>query len=188
MKSICVFCGSRSGGNPLYAAAAREVGAYLAHNNIQLVYGGGDVGLMGMLADSALEAGGEVSGVITRSLLEKEVGHQGLSELHIVETMHERKAKMVDLSDAFIALPGGFGTFDELFEVLTWRQLGIHDKPIGILNVEGYFDSLLNFVDYMVAENFLHQAHRALLCVSYTVEELVKLLTNQPATNIEKWE
>ena len=187
MKSICVFCGSSKGENPIYAVSAQAVGRYLAQNGIRLIYGGGAIGLMGEVADSALEAGGQVIGVITKSLMHKEVGHQGLTELHIVDTMHERKALMVSLADAFIALPGGFGTFDELFEVLTWRQLGIHNKPIGVLNVEEYFDCLLAFADHMVTEKFVHSAHREMLKVADEISVLLKLMQNSDAPDVEKW-
>ncbi len=142
MKSLCVYCGSSSGSDPAYAAAARELGQLLAAQQIELIYGGGRVGLMGTLADAVLDAGGRVQGVIPQSLADREVAHHGLTQLHIVETMHQRKALMAELSDGFLALPGGLGTFEELFEIWTWAQLGMHGKPIGLLNVAGYFDLL----------------------------------------------
>ena len=153
--SLCVYCGSRDGDQPGYAAAATAVGAEIARRGWRLVYGGGRAGLMGRVADAALAGGAQVTGIIPRSLMEREVGHAGLSELHVVETMHQRKLMMAERSDAFIALPGGLGTFEELFEVWTWRQLGYHDKPIGLLNVDGYYDGLLGFMARSVAEGFV---------------------------------
>ena len=163
MRRICVFCGSNAGARSEYAEAARELAIALVGRKLGIVYGGGNVGLMGVLADAALERGGEVIGVIPQSLLDKEVGHRGVTELLVVETMHERKALMNDLSDAFIALPGGFGTFDEFFEVLTWSQLGFHGKPCALLNVAGYYDLMLAMLDHAVAERLLRPAHRELV-------------------------
>jgi len=163
MRRICVFCGSNAGARSEYAEAARELAIALVERKLGIVYGGGNVGLMGVLADAALERGGEVIGVIPQSLLDKEVGHRGVTELLVVETMHERKALMNDLSDAFIALPGGFGTFDEFFEVLTWSQLGFHGKPCALLNVAGYYDLMLAMLDHAVAERLLRPAHRELV-------------------------
>ena len=160
MRSICVFCGASAGHDPAYAAAADALGRELAARSIELVTGGGKVGLMGVVADAALAAGGRVTGIIPRSLEEREVAHRGLTRLHVVETLHERKALMHELSDAFIALPGGFGTLDELFETITWAQLGIHAKPIGLVNVSGYFDDLLAFVDGATAHGFVSEANR----------------------------
>ena len=165
MKSICVFCGASAGHDPIYAATARALGRGLAARSIEVVTGGGRVGLMGVVADAALAAGGEVTGIIPRSLEEREVAHRGLTRLHVVETLHERKALMHELSDAFIALPGGFGTLDELAEAVTWAQLGIHAKPIGLVNVSGYFDDLLAFVDAASARGFISSSNRALLTV-----------------------
>ncbi|HEV3083366.1 MAG TPA: TIGR00730 family Rossman fold protein, partial [Gemmataceae bacterium] len=143
MTTVCVFCGSRSGGQPLYAAAARQLGISLVARGMDLVYGGGHVGLMGILADAVLRGGGEVVGVIPQALVERELAQEGLTRLEVVDTMHQRKAAMADLADAFAALPGGYGTADELFEILTWAQLGMHAKPIGLLNISGFFDPLL---------------------------------------------
>jgi uncharacterized protein (TIGR00730 family) len=160
---ICVFCGSSAGKNKVYADAARETGKMLARRRIALVYGGGRVGLMGVLADAALNAGGRVIGVIPQSLVEREIQHTGLSELHIVSTMHERKTKMAELADGFIALPGGAGTLEEIFEQWTWAQLGIHHKPCGFLNTNGYFDPLRQMIDQMTTEGFLRPEHASML-------------------------
>ncbi|MFT3665834.1 TIGR00730 family Rossman fold protein [Piscinibacter sp.] len=164
--SVCVYCGSRDGDDPAFAAAAHAVGRGIAERGWQLVYGGGRAGLMGRVADAALAAGGRVVGVIPRSLMEREVGHAGLSELHVVDTMHQRKRLMAERSDAFVALPGGIGTFEELFEVWTWRQLGYHDKPVGLLNAAGYYDALLGFLGQTVAHGFVAPPQRALLQVN----------------------
>ncbi len=164
--SVCVYCGSRDGAESVYADAAAAVGRGIAQRGWQLVYGGGRAGLMGRLADAALAAGGRVVGVIPRSLMEREVGHAGLSELHVVETMHQRKRLMAERSDAFVALPGGIGTFEELFEVWTWRQLGYHDKPVGLLNVGGYYDALLGFLGETVDRGFVSPPQHALLQVA----------------------
>src|SRR5687768_1995205 len=166
LRSLCVFCGSSVGNRPEYAAAAREVGRLLAQRGIRLVYGAGNVGLMGVLADAALAAGGEVIGVIPQMLVDRELAHRGISDLRIVGTMHERKALMAELSDAFLALPGGLGTFEELCEAMTWSQLGIHAKPCGALNVGGYFDHLSALLDQAVSEGFLWAGHRPLLVAS----------------------
>lgn len=176
IRRVCVFCGSLCGGDPAYAAAAREVGETLARAGIGVVYGGGRVGMMGRLADGALALGGEVVGVIPRALMEKELGHAGVTELRIVETMHERKALMASLSDAFVALPGGFGTLEEFFEAGTWAQLGLHRKPCALLNVKGYFDPLLEQLDLCVREGFVHSADRGLLRVAPTAEALLEAL------------
>ncbi len=176
MQRICVFCGSAAGLDPDYAKAAGELGAELAARGIELVTGGGRVGLMGVVADAALAAGGTVTGVIPRSLQEREIGHTGLTDLRVVESLHERKQLMHDLSDAFVALPGGFGTLDELAEAVTWAQLGIHAKPIGLLDVGGYFEGLLAFVDRAVAEGFVSPAHGAILTVSTTPGEVLDRL------------
>ena len=165
MKRICVFCGAAAGHDARFAATAATLGRELAARGIELVTGGGKVGLMGVIADAALEAGGEVTGVIPRGLEEREVAHRGLTRLHIVETLHERKELMHRLSDAFVALPGGFGTLDELMETITWAQLGIHAKPIGIVNAGGYFDHLLAFVDAAEDRGFVSAAHRDLLSI-----------------------
>jgi len=171
--SLCVYCGSRAGDNAAYEAAARAVGTAIGRRGWRLVYGGGRAGLMGRVADAALAAGAPVLGVIPRSLMEREVGHRGLTELHVVETMHERKLMMAQHSDAFIALPGGIGTFEELFEVWTWRQLGYHDKPVGLLNVDGYYDALLDFMRQTVARGFVSDAQNALLQVHTQADDLL---------------
>ncbi|MEO6065422.1 MAG: TIGR00730 family Rossman fold protein [Lysobacterales bacterium] len=160
MRSICVYCGSNAGARPAYARSAAALGERLAQENIALVYGGGNVGLMGILADAALAAGGEVIGVIPQQLVEWEVAHRGLTRLEIVANMHERKARMFDLADAFVALPGGYGTLDEMFEMLTWRQLGLGDKPCAFLDVEAFFEPLIAQLDRMVEERFLHPEQR----------------------------
>ncbi len=171
--SLCVYCGSRTGDNAAYEVAATAVGAAIGRRGWRLVYGGGRAGLMGHVADAALAAGASVLGVIPRSLMEREVGHRGLTELHVVETMHERKLMMAQHSDAFIALPGGIGTFEELFEVWTWRQLGYHDKPVGLLNVDGYYDALLGFMRQTVARGFVSDAQNALLQVHAQADDLL---------------
>ena len=164
--SLCVYCGSRPGELPAYAEAARTVGHEIGRRGWQLVYGGGRAGLMGVVADAALEAGARVIGVIPNSLMDRELGHPALTELHVVETMHQRKTMMAERSDAFLALPGGIGTFEELFEVWTWRQLGYHDKPLGLLNVAGYYDQLLAFLHQSEAQGFMAAAQTGLLQVS----------------------
>ena len=187
MKRICVFCGSSLGSRPAYRAAAEEIGAELARRNIGLVYGGGNVGLMGVLADAVLRAGGEAVGVIPEHLMAREVGHKGLTKLHIVHSMHERKALMADLSDAFIALPGGFGTLEEFCEVLTWGQLGLHTKPCGILNVLGYYSHLLAMFDHAVEERLLKTENRALVLVRESPAELLRALEEWRPVRVEKW-
>jgi uncharacterized protein (TIGR00730 family) len=183
-----VFCGSSLGGREEYAAVARLLGRALARRGLELVYGAGNVGLMGVLADAALAEGGRVVGVIPRALVEREVAHAGLTERHLVATMHERKALMADRSGAFIALPGGFGTADELFEILTWAQLGIHAKPIGLVNVAGYFDPLLAWLDRAVADGLLRPAHRDLLLVAEQPEEVLEAVLSRPAVApVRKW-
>ena len=163
--SVCVYCGSRTGDDAAFADAARAIGEAIGRRGWRLVYGGGRAGLMGSVADAALDAGAEVIGVIPKALMGRELGHGGLSALHVVDTMHERKRLMAERSDAFVALPGGIGTFEELFEVWTWLQLGYHDKPVGLLNAAGYYDSLLAFLDQSVARGFVPPAQRALLQV-----------------------
>lgn len=175
-KRVCVFCGSSAGLSKRYAEAARATGRAIAASGFGLVYGGGRVGLMGHLADAALAAGGEVVGVIPKALFERELGHTGVTELRVVRSMHERKAVMADLSDAFLALPGGFGTLDEFCEVLTWAQLGLHRKPCGLLNIDGFFDPLLALFDRAVRDGFLAKAHRALVIVGSQPEILLETL------------
>jgi uncharacterized protein (TIGR00730 family) len=180
VRSVCVFCGSAAGNAPEYAESARRLGRALAARKLELIYGAGDVGLMGVLADAVLAAGGRVVGVIPQGLVERELAHQGLSELHVVRTMHERKALMADRAGAFLALPGGFGTADELFEILTWAQLGIHTRPVGLLNVKGYFDPLLAWLDRAVQEGFVRDRHRGLLLVGDDPEALLEAVLRGP--------
>ncbi len=187
MKRICVFCGSSQGSRTEYRAAAEELGAELARRGTGLVYGGGNVGLMGVLADAVLGAGGEVIGVIPENLMAREVGHNGLTKLHVVRSMHERKALMADLSDAFIAMPGGFGTLEEFCEVVTWAQLGLHAKPCGILNVMGFYTSLLSMFDHAVQERFLKPENRALVLARDSVAELLRALEDWRPVRVEKW-
>jgi uncharacterized protein (TIGR00730 family) len=174
--SICVYCGSRSGLNPAYAAAAAQVGHWIGSHGGQLVYGGGKSGLMGIVADAALQSGARVVGVIPKALVEKEWAHHGCTELYIVDTMHDRKRMMAERADAFLALPGGIGTFEELFEVWTWRQLGYHDKPIGILNVAGYYDRMMEFLASSVKEQFLGDWQMALVRSSDQYKALLEFL------------
>jgi uncharacterized protein (TIGR00730 family) len=187
MKRVCVFAGSSAGKQPDFAAAARELGALLAARGLGLVYGGARVGLMGAVADAVLGGGGEVIGVIPRSLVDKEVAHTGLTDLRVVTSMHERKALMADLSDAFIALPGGWGTLDEMFEILTWAQLGLHRKPCGLLNVQGYFDRLLSFLDHTVEQGFVRREYDSLLSVAGTAATLLDALAAQRPPAVPKW-
>ncbi len=185
---ICVFCGSQSGKRPIYAEAARRVGQAIARDGLGLVYGGGRVGLMGIVADSALKAGGRVVGVIPEALSAREIAHDGLTELHVVPGMHERKAMMASRSDAFLALPGGVGTFEEFFEILTWGVLGLHRKPIGLLNTDGYYDPLIMLVDHAVAERFVRPEHRDLILILDDPEAIVsRLMTVQPPDPGPKW-
>ena len=187
MRSICVFCGSSPGAQSVYADAAREMGRTLAERHIRLVYGGGHVGLMGVLADAAMAAGADVIGVITEGLQLREVGHKGLPDLRIVPSMHERKALMASLSDSFIALPGGAGTLDELFEAWTWTQLGIHRKPIGVLNTAGYFDPLLTFLSRAVAERFIRADDLAAVVVEPEPAPLLDRLATVTLPELDKW-
>jgi uncharacterized protein (TIGR00730 family) len=175
-KRICVFCGSSHGVRPSYRNAAQRLGKAITSHGMGLVYGGGGVGLMGVIADAVLEEQGEVIGVLPRALFNKELAHYGLTELRIVSSMHERKALMAELSDSFIAMPGGFGTFEEFFEVVTWAQLGLHTKPIGILNVDGYFDLFFKFLEHMVQEGFIKPKHQQLMVTSQDPNELLSLL------------
>jgi len=187
IRRICVFCGSNTGSDPAYTHAARALGALLARDGIGLVYGGGSVGLMGELADAVLRAGGEVIGVIPHALWAREVGHRGLTDLRIVETMHDRKALMADLADAFIALPGGLGTLEEIFEIWTWSQLGLHAKPVGFLDVNGFFTPLMQFLDRAARERFLKEAHRAIAVVDADAERLLRRFDEWTPPRVEKW-
>ena len=187
MNSICVFCGSSPGSDPAYAEAAQRLGWTLAERNTTLVYGGGHVGLMGVVADAALEAGGEVIGVMPRSLVDREIGHKGLTKLHVVGSMHERKAMMSRLSVGFVALPGGNGTLEEFFEVLTWAQLGEHGKPCGLLNIAGYYDPLLRVFDQMLEKDFLRGAHRELILVADDPSSLLQRFEGYEPPKTIKW-
>lgn len=187
MKSVCVYCGSSVGHRQEYAQAARTVGQLLATRGLRTVYGAGNIGLMGVLADAALEAGGEVIGVIPEALVARELAHNGVTDLRIVSSMHERKALMADLSDAFLALPGGFGTFEELCEMLTWLQLGIHQKPCGLLNVAGYYDPLIAMFDRAVDERFLRPQHRKLLSIENDPVSLLDRLQHTQPPEVHKW-
>ena len=186
MKRICVNCGSSPGFSPLYMEIAEKLGQVLIECNLELVYGGADVGLMGKVADTVLKSGGTVIGIIPKSFAHK-VSHQGLTELHVVGSMHERKAMMYDLSDGFIALPGGFGTIEEVAEILTWSQLGLSNKPCGIINVNGYFDKLLSFFDDAVVEGFMKQEHRDMLLTDESPKALLDKLYAYQVPSIEKW-
>lgn len=177
--SICVYCGSRPGTEPAFAEAARQVGLWIAQNKGQLVYGGGHNGLMGMMADACLQAGGRVVGVIPKALVEKEWAHSGCSELHVVDNMHERKRLMAERADAFLAMPGGIGTFEEFFEVWTWRQLGYHDKPVGLLNIKGYYDNLLAFLSTSVQQGFMNAGQMQLISSGTQAESLLKSLVTE---------
>ncbi len=190
LSAICVYMGSSSGNRPEYAQAAQALGTEIALHNLELVYGGGSVGLMGITADAALASGGRVLGVITEALKDMEVGHDQLSELAVVPGMHERKALMARRADAFVALPGGFGTMDEFFEIITWAQLGIHGKPCGLLNVEGYFDKLIEFMAHSVTERFVHGDHHNNLIVARTPAELIAGFNahyHSPPASAQKW-
>jgi uncharacterized protein (TIGR00730 family) len=187
MRTVCVYCGSNAGARPEYAAKATELGTRLAREGLALVYGGGNVGLMGIVADAALAAGGEAIGVIPEQLVGWEVAHQGLTRLDIVANMHERKARMFDLSDAFIALPGGFGTLDEMFEMLTWRQLGLGDKPCAFLDVEGFYEPLAAMMDRMVAERFLHPDQRRDLWHGDDIDALFAWMREYEPAHAAKW-
>jgi uncharacterized protein (TIGR00730 family) len=187
LRSICVFCGASAGTNPAYRQAAIELGRHLGENGIRLIFGGGAVGLMGIVADAALAAGGEVVGIIPQSLQDSEIGHPGLTRLEVVPGMHARKARMAELSDAFIALPGGLGTLEELFEVWTWGQLGYHAKPLGLLEVEGFYSKLSGFLDHLVAEGFVRAEHRQMLQMGKSPSELLDALRNWQPTVVAKW-
>lgn len=192
LSAVCVFCGSSPGRQPEYASLAKSLGGALARRGLALVYGGGRVGLMGVVADAVLAEGGRAVGVIPKALARKEVAHEGLSELEVVATMHERKARMAELADAFLALPGGLGTLEELFETWTWGQLGIHGKPLGLLDTTGYFDPLVTFLDHAVAEGFVRAQHRAMVRRHRVPEDgdpgvLLDRLAAYRAPRVEKW-
>ncbi|WP_414581313.1 TIGR00730 family Rossman fold protein [Scytonema sp. PCC 10023] len=187
MKYVCVFCGSSMGVQPAYQQAALAMGEALARRKLGLVYGGGNVGLMGTIADATLAAGGEVIGVIPDFMVAKEIAHTGLTQLHIVNSMHERKTMMAQLSDAFVALPGGYGTLEEFCEVLTWAQLGLHQKPFGLLNINGYYSPLLKFFDQAVTEEFLRPINRSLVLEAAEPENLLDLLANYQPQYVDKW-
>ena len=187
MQRICVYCGSNTGNSPTYAAAARDLAAVLVRHDLALVYGGSDKGTMGIIADAVLEQGGEVHGVIPKMLRDKEVAHQGLTALHVVSSMHARKSMMAALSDGFIAMPGGFGTLEEIIEIITWAQLRFHDKPCGLLNVDGYFDHLLKFLDHANQEGFLRRENRQMLLDDTTAVGLIRQFERYAAPHVDKW-
>ncbi len=188
MKSICVFCASSMGKNPIYAEMAYELGKTLSENQIELIYGGAQVGLMGKVAEGVLSQNGKVTGIIPEFLKTKEIAHNSLSELITVKTMHERKAKLHEMSDAFIALPGGFGTMEELFEILTWAQLSLHKKPIGILNIKGYYDPLIQLVEKMIEEGLLKSEYKGMLLISDSIEDLLSQMNLYEAPELIKWD
>lgn len=187
MNRLCVYCGSSSGSSNVYLAAARELARLLLQQEIGLVYGGSSLGIMGALADTMLEGGGNVTGIIPNALHGKEIAHRGLTELHVVDSMHERKSLMAVLSDGFIAMPGGFGTLEEIIEVVTWGQLGFHDKPCGLLNVAGYFDQLLAFLDHSREQGFMHAEHRRMLLVADAPAGLLEQFEAYTPPMIDKW-
>jgi len=188
VQRACIFCGSSPGARPAYTEAAEDLGMLLVQNGITLVFGGATVGLMGRLADTVVSEGGEAIGVIPQALVDREIAHLGLTDLHVVDTMHERKQRMADLSDAFVALPGGLGTLDELFEIYTWGQLGMHRKPIGLMNVEGYFDGLVGFLEHAVAERFVREDHRDMLIIEEEPTPMLERLQSfDPASLTPKW-
>ncbi|RLQ20871.1 TIGR00730 family Rossman fold protein [Seongchinamella sediminis] len=187
MNRICVYCGASPGLKPEYLDATRNLAGAMVDRGIDLVYGGGSVGMMGAIADAVLEAGGEVIGVIPRALAEREVAHRGVTDLRVVESMHERKALMAELADGFIAMPGGFGTLEELLEVLTWSQLGFQQKPCGVLNVAGYFDMLTGFLDHAVEQQFVKPVHRRMLLVAADSEQLLARMADYKPPVVDKW-
>nr|WP_157452582.1 TIGR00730 family Rossman fold protein [Chloroherpeton thalassium] len=187
MKSICVFCGSNLGGKPEYKEATQAFGKLLARKNIRLIYGGGNVGLMGIIASSVMEAGGEVVGVIPKFLADKELAHTDVSKLHVVGSMHERKALMADLSDGFVALPGGIGTLEEIFEVFTWAQLGLHEKPCAVLNVAGFYDHLYTFLQNTVEMRFMKAPNLDMLILESDAEKMLERMKSYRSPKIEKW-
>ncbi len=187
IKKICVFCGSNSGNKPEYVQAARELGENMAASGIELVYGGGNVGIMGEIANAVLARGGKAVGVIPKTLVDKELAHRSLTELRVVSTMHERKALMSELSDAFIALPGGIGTLEEFFEVLTWAQLGFQKKPCALLNTAGYYDHLISFIGKMVSDGFLHESHRGLMVIEKNPAAVIEKIKSHKPVCTDKW-
>ena len=187
MKSLCVYCGASPGHSPAYTIAAKQLAVTLVNQDIALVYGGGNVGLMGVIADEVLALGGKVTGVIPQALVDKEVGHTRLTQLHIVDNMHQRKALMAELSDGFIAMPGGIGTLEELFEVMTWAQLGFHQKPIGLLNVSGFYDGLLHFLEHTRQQGFLRASHLDILLSSPEPNDLLQQLKTYVPVTTRKW-
>ncbi len=187
MRSLCIFCGSSPGLDPAYRAGAVAMGQAIARRGLALIYGGGAVGLMGVVADAALEAGGEVIGIIPAALDKKEIGHKGLTRLEVVDSMHTRKARMAELADGFVALPGGVGTFEEIFEVWTWGQLGIHAKPLGFLNVAGFYDGLAGFLDHATAQGFMKPGHRAMAAMATDPDTLLDALIAWRPTEQAKW-
>lgn len=187
LRTVCVFCGSSEGVREEYREAARGLGAALAAHGVRLVFGGGRVGLMGVVADAVMEAGGEAVGVMPEALIEKEIGHEGLTELRVVGTMHERKATMSDLADAFVTLPGGYGTFEEFLEMLTWAQLGLHQKPCGLLDAAGFYAPLVSFFDHAVREGFVRPEYRSLVLLEDDPERMLGLLDGYTPFGAEKW-
>jgi uncharacterized protein (TIGR00730 family) len=187
MQRICVFCASSTGNDPAFVAAAKTLGRALAERNIGLVYGGGNIGLMGIIADAVMDSGGKATGVIPQALVDKELAHHGITELRIVHSMHERKAVMAELSDAFIAMPGGYGTLEEFCEVLTWAQLGLHEKPFGLLNTSGFYEYFLRFLDHIVATRLLRPEHRALVLDATNVNDLLNRVMSWTPNPADKW-
>ncbi|MBU4612783.1 TIGR00730 family Rossman fold protein [Achromobacter sp. GG226] len=187
IRSLCIYCGSNPGNSPVFLESARTFGTLLGERGIRVVYGGASIGVMGAVADAALAAGGEVIGVIPQALVDREVAHHGLTELIVTTSMHERKAKMAELSDAFVALPGGVGTLEEIFEIWTWSQLGLHTKPCGLLNVAGYYDSLATFLDNTVSHGFVNATHRRMLMTAESGEELLTAYASYEAPVVKKW-
>lgn len=187
MRRICVYCGSNRGARGEYAAAAEDLAAVLVNHGLELVYGGSSKGIMGVLADRVLALGGQAHGVIPRQLVAKEVAHSGLTQQHIVDSMHERKTMMASLADGYIAMPGGFGTLEELIEIVTWAQLRFHDKPCGVLNVRGYFDHLLRYLDHAEAEGFLRPENRRMLLVDASADGLLRQFERYTAPQVDKW-
>jgi len=187
LRNLCVYCGSNPGRQGIYIEAARELGRAMARQGVGLVYGGASVGIMGAIADAVLEAGGRAVGVIPESLVRKELAHSGLTELHVTQSMHERKRMMADRADAFVALPGGAGTLEEIFEVWTWAQLGYHDKPCGLYNAGGYYDQLARFLDHTVAEQFVRPQHREMLIVEDEPQRLLDRFAQYEAPSVIKW-